>query len=275
MDKIRLVLFLLIFLLACGTVCNATTKEELIIAINSTYYVAGKPYKLPEDIRIKGINYLRTHYFTEEDCTKIMGYINEAVDFANEVGTTDITKVSSTDIKKGMKIVSKAVAIADSAPTIEEMKAKELEKQKLLEQERQKQLEEERKKLEEEKVKNELKNSEKTNEEVKIDKNQSKPSIEENANKNIENIENQEVQKTVEPTVEKYDDEIDYSKYLSEEQFEDVEFEDLKKLVKKEVKKVSIKFILIFNAIIIIFVLIIIFLVVKLKRKLNNKKEEQ
>ena len=256
MDKIRLVLFLLIFLLACGTVCNATTKEELIIAINSTYYVAGKPYKLPEDIRIKGINYLRTHYFTEEDCTKIMGYINEAVDFANEVGTTDITKVSSADIKKGMKIVSKAVAIADSAPTIEEMKAKELEKQKLLEQEMQKQLEEERKRIEEEKMKNELQNSEKTN-------------------KNIENIENQDVEKTVEPTVEKYDDEIDYSKYLSEEQFEDVEFEDLKKLVKKEVKKVSIKFILIFNAIIIIFVLIIIFLVVKLKRKLNNKKEEQ
>lgn len=268
MGKMKKIIFFIMIFLSIGVVTNAATKEDLIVAINKTYYVAGKAYILPENIRVKGINYLRTHYFTEDECTKIMQYIDEAVAFANEVGTTDITKVSSEDINKGMKIVSKAVVIADSAPTIEEMKAKEAEKLKLLE-------EQKKKEAENKVIKSENEKSIYVNNQT-VDKSDTEVTVKKENDKNIEKQDEYKEQ-SVEENENKeiiYDDEIDYSKYLSEEQFEEVNFEDIKSLVEKEVEKFSIKIIAIFIILFIIFVLIIIFLVVKLRGNANKTKEE-
>lgn len=268
MEKIKKIIIFIMIFLSIGVVTNATTKEDLIVAINKTYYVAGKTYTLPENIRVKGINYLRTHYFTEDECAKIMQYIDEAVTFANEVGTTDITKVSSEDIKKGMKIVSKAVAIADSAPTIEEMKAKEAERLKLLEEQKKKDANNESVKSEAEKIviaNNQIVDKLDTEENIKKENNENIEKQDEYKEQNTEKNEKKEII---------YDDEIDYSKYLSETQFEEVNFEDIKSLVEKEVEKFSIKIIAIFIILFVIFILIIIFLVVKLKSNANKSKEE-
>ncbi len=270
MEKIKKIIIFIMIFLSMGVVTNAATKEDLVVAINKTYYVAGKSYTLPENIRVKGINYLRTHYFTEEECAKIMQYIDEAVAFANEVGTTDITKVSSEDINKGMKIVSKAVAIADGAPTIEEMKAREAERLKLLEEQKKKEVENNEPK---DKAENLAPENNQTTNKSDIETTISQKKEDDENKEKQDEYENQNIEKNINEEII-YDDEIDYSKYLSEEQFEEVNFEDIKSLVEKEVEKFSVKIVAIFIIIFVIFILIIIFLVVKLKGNANKIKEE-
>ena len=121
--------FLFIFLI-CG-VTFASSKEDLIVALNKTYYVGSESYTLPEDIRVTAINYLRTHYFTEDDCKQILKCIDDAVAYANSLGTLDVSKLSADDVQRGIDYAYKAIAIADKAPTIEEMEAKWAEEKRI------------------------------------------------------------------------------------------------------------------------------------------------
>lgn len=89
----------------------AYDKDDLIDAINKTYKVAGEDFRLPSSIRNKAVNYIKANDITNEQCNELMQILDEAVIFANEIGTTDIDKVSSDDLKKGMAIVNRAASV--------------------------------------------------------------------------------------------------------------------------------------------------------------------
>lgn len=230
----RVYFLVLILIISFSNFVYASEKENLIYAINKTYYVGGEAYTLPESIKVKGINYLRTHYFTEEQCKEIMGCINEAVVYANELGTTNISKLSESDIKKGLSYVYKAISIAKEAPKIEEKE-------------------------------DTTKNVDTTSEGVS-ESNFSKATdtfLQDKMESNEKNTLNGET------TIQA--DDIDYSKFISEDQYEEVEFEDFKKTVIKEVKQYSIKkFLPYIGGIIFIFCLIIILFMIKFKKSRNK-----
>ena len=87
------------------------TKDDLINALNKTYKVNGEEFQLPSSIRTKAINYIKAREISEENCNALMAIVDEGVAFANSVGTTDISKISSEDMKKGMEIVNRAASI--------------------------------------------------------------------------------------------------------------------------------------------------------------------
>ena len=103
MKKInRFFLLLFIFIIFISNISYGATKESVISAINNTYYVAGEPFRLPDKVIGKAISYLNSHNLTSEQYSSILSAINRAVDLANEVGTTDITKISKSDLKRGL-----------------------------------------------------------------------------------------------------------------------------------------------------------------------------
>ena len=91
----------------------AYDEDDLILAINKTYNVNGKEFILPSSIRNKVINYVKANDITEEQSEMLMSVVKEAVNFANEVGTTEISKLSSEELKKGIEIVNKAANVLD------------------------------------------------------------------------------------------------------------------------------------------------------------------
>ena len=112
MKKFFSFLFFFIFIVCCNS-SLAYTKSDLINALNRTYDVAGESYTLPSSIRTKAINYINSHEISEKDCNELMGLVSQAVAFANEVGTTDIDKVSSEDLKRAAAIVNQAASVLD------------------------------------------------------------------------------------------------------------------------------------------------------------------
>ena len=112
MKKFLSFLLFFSFIICCNS-SMAYTKSDLINALNRTYDVAGESYTLPASIRTKAINYINSHDITEKECNELMGLVSQAVAFANEVGTTDIDKVSSEDLKRAASIVNQAAGVLD------------------------------------------------------------------------------------------------------------------------------------------------------------------
>jgi len=84
---------------------------DLIEALNKTYQVNGDDFKLPASIRNKVVNYINTKNVTEEQCESLMGILDEAIDFANDVGTTNISELSADELKTGMALVNDAASV--------------------------------------------------------------------------------------------------------------------------------------------------------------------
>lgn len=117
MKKILIFVFIIITILLNFS-CFAATKSDIINAINKTYTVNKETYTLPEGIRKKASEYINTHELTSEDCDLLLAYIDEAVAFANKLGTVNISKISKENIQKGLAIVYKAVDVLKKAPEI-------------------------------------------------------------------------------------------------------------------------------------------------------------
>ena len=80
------------------------TEDDLIAALNKSYKVGEESFRLPSSIRNKAVNYIKANDITEEQCNSLMNVLDEAISFANNVGTTNISKISSKDLKKAYKI---------------------------------------------------------------------------------------------------------------------------------------------------------------------------
>lgn len=105
--------FMCFFMLFCVQNGFCYNKDDLINALNDTYKVNGEQFKLPASIRNKAINYIKARDISEDSCNELMNVLDEAIWFANEVGTTDISKISPEDMKKAVAIVNKAARILD------------------------------------------------------------------------------------------------------------------------------------------------------------------
>ncbi len=91
--------------------CKATTKEDVIAAINKTYTVGEETFRLPQKIIDKGINYLNKNPLTEAQYNKILNCISKGVALANEIGTTNIDEISDEDLDRALLILAE---VADS-----------------------------------------------------------------------------------------------------------------------------------------------------------------
>ena len=267
--RFLLITFVLLFSLS-GNVF-ASKKEELIIALNKTYYVGQESYTLPEDVRVTAINYLRTHYFTEEECAEIISCINDAVAFANKLGTTDISKISADDLQIGINYAYKAIAIADKAPTIAEMEAK-------LEAEKQEKKEEVKEPIVEKNEVDVISNKVTVEEKVDTSTEQEEVVSDTVPSDNIETEKSDSEANSQEDKGEIVyeEDEIDYSKYLTDTQFVDADFEELKTKFIGEAKTQSVKIILpyIYKFLLISILIIIFFVIILLiKKKLRRKSK--
>lgn len=110
----KFVLCFLCFFMFFGVQCGfCYDKDDLINALNKTYKVNGEDFRLPSSIRNKAVNYIKARDISEENCNALMGVLEEAVSFANKVGTTNISEVSPEDMKKAMGLVNKAAGILD------------------------------------------------------------------------------------------------------------------------------------------------------------------
>ena len=96
-----------------GCCVSAATKEDVIAAINATYSVGDTTYRLPQSVINKGVNFLNKKKLTSEQYDKILGTIGSAVALARQAGTTDITKVSKEDLKKGIGLIQQASSAAN------------------------------------------------------------------------------------------------------------------------------------------------------------------
>lgn len=235
--------------------CFATTKNDIIHAINKTYYVNGEMFILPEGIRIKSCEYINTHELTTHDCDLLMSYINEAIAFANSLGTVDISKVTKEDIEKGLSIVYKAIDILKKAPEIKVVEKQENIASKPIQKEENKE------------HSNSIQNSNANTNKESINENIEKP-----INSNTEIVENIE---TATPITNKNNIFNE-----NEETITNIEniitFEELESEIKAEIlKAVKHKFIeiaIIFVAIIITTILTFFFIRRIIRRRKNTKK---
>lgn len=99
---------LIVIVLLLSNAVKAATKEDVIGAINATYTVGNETYRLPQSAINKGISFLNSREFTPQQYDKMLGLIGSAVSLARQAGTTDITKVSKEDLRKGLAIISQA-----------------------------------------------------------------------------------------------------------------------------------------------------------------------
>lgn len=91
----------------------AATKQDVLSAINATYDVAGKKYRLPQDIINQGVEFLNNNELTSEQYDTIMWGINSAVAVAREEGTTNRKKMSEEGMRKLMYIASEVSLVTD------------------------------------------------------------------------------------------------------------------------------------------------------------------
>ena len=102
-----------LFILFSSSTVMAATKEDVIAALNATYTVGDDTYRLPQSAINKGVNFLNKKKLTSEQYDKILGLIGSAVSLARQAGTTDITKVSKEDLRKGLGIIAEASSVAN------------------------------------------------------------------------------------------------------------------------------------------------------------------
>lgn len=109
----KLFLLLALVIILSFNVVNAATREDVIGALNATYTVGSETYRLPQSAINKGVNFLYSREFTSAQYDKMLGVIGSAVSIAREAGTTDITKVSKEDLRRGLGLISQASAAAN------------------------------------------------------------------------------------------------------------------------------------------------------------------
>ena len=90
----------------------ATTKAELITALQKTYVIAGKERKLPKKLVDRGVDFVSKVPMTEEQYEGLLNCIQKAVSIGNEVGTIDRKKMSKEDIQRFIPVVMEAAQIA-------------------------------------------------------------------------------------------------------------------------------------------------------------------
>ena len=101
----------LMCLLCCAGVNLCFAYTDLIDALNKTYQINGEDFALPIAIKTKAINYIKANDITKEQCDALMDILNKGIDFANEVGTTDISKLTAEQLKQGIAIVNEAASV--------------------------------------------------------------------------------------------------------------------------------------------------------------------
>ena len=111
----KTVLILIVVLSLFSSFALAATKQDVINAINASYYVSEEQpsFRLPEKYRNKGITYLNEHELTSKQYSQILAAINEGVAYAREIGHTHYKKYTKEQLNRALSIVNKACAAAE------------------------------------------------------------------------------------------------------------------------------------------------------------------
>lgn len=112
-NRFALIIVMLFMLFQAFIPVFATTKQDVLNALNSTYEVAGKNYKVPQKWVNAGVEFLDNNELTSEQCDTILWGIHAGIEVAREEGTTDRRKISDAGMQKLMYIASEVSLATD------------------------------------------------------------------------------------------------------------------------------------------------------------------
>ena len=115
MKKFTILLFVLFILINCVSTSLAATKEDVISALHSSYYVSEKQpnFRLSSKYIQKGEQYLNEHPLKPEQYDMILAAINKGVAFAREVGHTRYKEYTKEQYNTALNIILEACAAAN------------------------------------------------------------------------------------------------------------------------------------------------------------------
>lgn len=110
MKKVLSIILMLVMGVALTTAVNAVTpNEDLKAFLSGEFTVAGEKMKLSSADLVQVDRYLADNPVTEEQVADIKAKVNDAVEYVNNTGVTDLSKLT-TEQKK--TVLSKANAAA-------------------------------------------------------------------------------------------------------------------------------------------------------------------
>ncbi len=115
MKKIKLVFFVLLILINCTSFSFGATKEDVIAALNQSYYVseAQPSFRLSSKYINRGVKYLNEHPLTSQQYDGILAAINKGVAFARQVGHTRYREYTKEQYNTALSIILEACSAAD------------------------------------------------------------------------------------------------------------------------------------------------------------------